>query len=235
MADSARVQSVEAIRSFRAALVEFGEEVQQALGAVDMQIRRALDWLQHDRLMYWQREIKRGHQAIMQARSDLHRKNLSRATGNVPDVSVEKEALRLAQHRLREAEQKVERVRKWVPAFQHAVAEYQGQARPLGDMMSGDLARSLALLDRMLSALDAYLTTAPPTTSRRDLAAIAGAAATAGSPTAATATATAATTAATAPPAEPAPATAPPEPESPAEAPPDDAPARPGAEPTDDH
>ncbi|HEX8204346.1 MAG TPA: hypothetical protein VF590_27960, partial [Isosphaeraceae bacterium] len=170
MAESARVHSIEVITDFRAALAEFGDEVQQALGAVDMEIRRAVEWLQHDQLMHWQREIRRRNQEIAQARSDLHRKNLSRATGYIPDVSEQKEALRVAQHRMREAELKVERVRKWVPAFQRAVAEYQGQARPLGDMMTGDLARSLALLDRMLTSLDAYVSMAPPPSSRRDAA-----------------------------------------------------------------
>jgi hypothetical protein len=168
MAESARVHSIETIKDFRAVLCEFGEEVQQALGAVDMEIRRATEWLKHDRLMYWQREIRRRDQQLAQAKSDLHRKNLSRAAGYVPDVSEQKEALRLAQHRLREAELKVEKVRKWAPALQHAVSEYQGQARPLGDMMAGELAQSLALLDRMADALDAYVSMAPPTASRRD-------------------------------------------------------------------
>lgn len=181
MAESARVHSIEGIQDFRASLCEFGEEVQHALGAVDMEIRRASDWLRHDRLMYWQREVRRRDQEIAQARSDLHRKNLSRASGYVPDVSEQKEALRIAQHRMREAELKVERVRKWGPAFQHAVAEYQGQARPLGDMMTGDLAKALALLDRMLAALDAYVTMAPPPSARRE-AAGAGSSTSEGSP-----------------------------------------------------
>jgi hypothetical protein len=177
MAETARVHSIEAIKDFREAFLQFGEDVQHALGAVDMEIRRAVEWLQHDRLMYWQREIRRSNQEIAQARADLHRKNLSRTEGYVPDVSEQKEALRVAQNRMREAELKVERVRKWIPNFQHAVAEYHGQARPLGDMMSGELARSLALLDRMLTALDAYVTTAPPPSSRRDASGVASSAA----------------------------------------------------------
>ena len=44
MAQTARVTSIESVAKFREALLEFGASAQDALGAVDMQVRRAVDW-----------------------------------------------------------------------------------------------------------------------------------------------------------------------------------------------
>jgi hypothetical protein len=168
MGESAGVRSIDAIKEFREVLCRFGDDSKNALGAVDMEIRRALDWLEHEQPFHWQKEIKRRNLEMSDARTALHRKNLSAASGYVPDVSVEKEAIRVAKHRLEEAEQKLQKTRRWVPVLQHAIAEYQGQARPLGDMLGVDLERALALLDRMVMALEGYVSTAPPSAYRRN-------------------------------------------------------------------
>ena len=76
--------------------------------------------------------------------------------------------VRVAKRRLVEAEEKLEVVRKWIPVFQQAVFEYQSRARPAGDMLESDLHAAVALLDRMTTALDAYLATAPPPGTRRE-------------------------------------------------------------------
>ncbi|CAN5619705.1 hypothetical protein BH23PLA1_BH23PLA1_37240 [soil metagenome] len=167
MGESAKVKSIEAIQSFRETLARFGEDAGNALGAVEMEIRRAQDYLQHELPSYWKQQIRRWDQAMAEARSQLHRKNLAKTEGYIPDTTEEKEAWRIARQRLYEAERKVEQVRRWVPQLQHAIAEYHGQSRPLADMATGDLARSLELLDRMIRALEGYVSTPPPRTSGR--------------------------------------------------------------------
>ena len=44
MAEGARVQRVAVIADFKAALRQFEEEVRSALDAIDLEIRRLLDW-----------------------------------------------------------------------------------------------------------------------------------------------------------------------------------------------
>jgi hypothetical protein len=163
MSGSARVISIDTIRDFRAALCRFGEDTKNALGAVDMEIRRVTDWLVHDRPMYWQNEIKRRKEDLAEAQAALFRKRLQAGHDRQVYDSEEKEQVRVSQRRLLEAEEKLEIVKKWAPAFQHAVSEYLARARPTGDMLESDLKLALTLLDRMTGALDAYLAMAPPT------------------------------------------------------------------------
>jgi hypothetical protein len=162
MSQSANVNSIDAIKDFRASYCRFAEDTKNALGAVDMEVRRALEWLLHDRPMYWQMEIKRSKEALSEAQAELFRRKLQARPGSEVRDTEQKEKVRKAKHRLEAAEAKLEIVKKWTPVFQHAVTEYQARSRPTADMLEGDVKLALSLLDRMATALDAYIATAPP-------------------------------------------------------------------------
>ena len=46
MSRSANVLSLQALKDFRVALANFGEEARNSLGGVDMELRRMRDWLE---------------------------------------------------------------------------------------------------------------------------------------------------------------------------------------------
>jgi hypothetical protein len=164
MADTANVQSIEAIREIRDALVIFMEDARNALNDTDFELRRTTDWLTHEQRLHWAAEVRRRSQDLTDARTVLHRKELGKTGGSRPDTSVEEKDLRIAKMRLAEAEEKVETVRKWIPEIQRASHEYRSQALPLGDMISGDLANALAKLSRMVESLEDYLRVKAPST-----------------------------------------------------------------------
>ena len=157
MADAAKVKSVDALREFREALLTFIDDARNALTAVEMENRRVSEWVNHTQKFYWINEVKRRREKMNEIRGELHRRKLS--GGGETEA---KEAVRIANARLREAEEKVEIVRKAAPVLQHAIDEYLGLARPLGDMLTGDLEKALGMLERMATALDDYLNTSLP-------------------------------------------------------------------------
>lgn len=165
MAESARVRSIEAIRRFRELLTEFAEATSGTLASIDSEIGKARGWLEHDMPAYWKQQIRLWERRQVEARSALHRKNLQRTEGYIPDVTEEKEVLRQAKERIEEAHRKLELIRRWGPELQHAISEYKARTQALQDMVGPEAARSLALLDRMTDALDAYIATTPPRSS----------------------------------------------------------------------
>lgn len=169
MSQSANVLSVQALKDFRVALCNFVEESRNALSGVDMELRRMRNWLERDQLSYWQMQVKRRHEAMMMARTELHRRKISQMGSDAVSDTEQKEALREAQRRLRVAEEKVEIVKKLIPVFQHAVAEYLSHSQPLGDHLSGGIEKTLATLERMIVSLEDYLAVAPPASPRMDL------------------------------------------------------------------
>ncbi len=163
MAESANVGSIDAIREFREALATFIEDARNALTSVDMENRRLNEWVKNTQRLFWINEVKRRRERMNEVRGELHRRKLSGAG----DTEA-KEQVRIATARLRVAEEKVEVVKKAAPVLQHAIDEYLGMARPLGDMLTGELEHCLALLERMAESLEDYIRISAPASSTRE-------------------------------------------------------------------
>ncbi len=179
MSRSANVLSTQTLKDFKITLCNFGEEARNALSGVEMELRRTRDWLERDQLGYWQAQVKRRQQEVMQARADLHRRKISQQGSDAVSDSEQKEALRDAERRLRTAEEKVELIKKkLIPFLRHEIDEYHSHSQPLGDHLSGGFERSIGAMEKMIAALESYLALRVPTAPRSDTVAESGAAAT---------------------------------------------------------
>lgn len=160
MSQSAQVQSIDAIKAFREALCTFGVDAQAALCSADAEIRRVVDWL-HAQLEAWQRAVRERQEEVTRAKQALIQRRWGHTEGKGPGTTEQEVALRKAQHRLQEAEAKVQAVRRWIQQLPQALIEYEGHARQLSGWLEADLRQGLAVLDRKLDALDAYVHLAP--------------------------------------------------------------------------
>lgn len=156
MGQQARVTSVEAIQLFRGALIEFGDETRDAVEMLILEVRRAIDWLEHDRSHYWPEQTRRASDAVVTARNDLERCELAVRAEDRKSCLVEKKALEKAKERLKLCERKVELVKHWKRTLHHEVREFQGQMFKMTDFLDTDLPRALAALQRITTALDRY-------------------------------------------------------------------------------
>ena len=120
------------------------------------------DWLERDQLGYWQSQIKKRSEDLMQAKADLYRRQLSQQGSEAVSDADQKEALREAQKRLRVAEEKVALVKRLIPQLQHAIDEYHSHSQPLGDHLSGGFEKSMVTLEKMIQSLEAYLALCAP-------------------------------------------------------------------------
>lgn len=167
MALPVNVSSIDVLRSVREGLILFADDGRNALGTMEMEIRRCVDWLSNDQRLYWQAEVKRRDDLLGRAKAELHRKGMGLAPGAQAHDSEQREAVREAKRRLEEAQEKVELVNRWLPVLDRAVMEYEGQARPFSEVLEYDVERSVELLDRMIAALEDYIRVAPPETAAR--------------------------------------------------------------------
>jgi hypothetical protein len=161
---TANVRSTDAIKDFRLNLINFAEEARNALSSTEMEIRQVRNWLERDQLTYWRGQVKKCNEQVSIARTELHRRQLSQSNSDAVSDTDQKEALREAQRRLREAEEMVEKIKRWIPVLEHAVAEYHSQSQPLGDRLAGGFVATVNMLDRTIMTLESYLAMAPPTT-----------------------------------------------------------------------
>lgn len=162
MTTAARVTSIDAVREFRAALLSFLHDARDALLSVELENRRALEWMTEGQPNHWQNEIRRGEDAVQRAKDDLHRCRASPLPGgDTPSCMEEKKTLERAQQRLAHAREKAEATRRWARTVQHEIIEYTGRANQLHGALDADLPAAVAFLDRALASLDAYASSVP--------------------------------------------------------------------------
>lgn len=157
MSSQVEAHSIEALKDFRTALALYGEDTLSALGAADAEVRRTMLWLQQDRPYYWQEQIKRRRERVASAKADLFRLRLQKSPEHHPSMAEPKERLRIAEASLQDAEKRLIMVRKWQQAFHQVVLEYHGSVQRLKDLAASDIPGAVALLGRIVDALEAYL------------------------------------------------------------------------------
>lgn len=157
MGRSAKVTSIDVIEQFAAALKAFDEDAKAALDGVEMEIRRALNWIQREQKDYWTRRIRQGWEEVNIARKELERKMMFYPGDDRPSCHDERLALEAAKRRLRLAEEKVEACKRWSHRAEREVNEYIGAVQQLRRWMESDLPRAQADLARMGRALEDYV------------------------------------------------------------------------------
>jgi hypothetical protein len=156
MGESANVRSLEALRHFKVAVLQFGHNIESGLTMIDQELSRALDWLEHDRPHYWKQQVRMSFEAISQARTAYDQCRLKTVAGNRSPCIEERDALRAAQDRLRIAQEKIELVKHWTINVRHEVDEYRGRISQLQQTIEYDLPRSAAILGKMIESIEAY-------------------------------------------------------------------------------
>jgi hypothetical protein len=163
MSGSARIQTIDAVALLANALRQFGEDANVALIDLDLEMNRALDWIQRERRDYWEAQVRRAWEQINEARAELDRCLRNVVAGQRPSGYEERKALERAKLRLRKAEEKIEIVRRWAHTADRESLHYRVSAGQLSSWIQVDLPQALATLDRMRNALESYVAGAIPT------------------------------------------------------------------------
>ena len=164
MSRSARVTSIGVLQTLAAALQRFRGESAGVVDDVEIELRRALEWIHHDRKDYWAYELRRSEEGVTQARLALQQARLSRRVADHEPACVdEQRALERAKRRYETAQRKVAAVRRWTRAIDHAVDEYQRDRVQFSVWLESDLAKAVAALSRMSTSLESYISLEAPT------------------------------------------------------------------------
>jgi hypothetical protein len=167
MNQGADVQAIDALQDWHNALVLFRDEGLDALGSINLEVRRAFDWIAEEGKA-WQREVREAEEDVVRAKAELAQRKMPDFAGRLPDTSVQEKALARARARLQHAEDQVDICRKWVVRLPKLVNEdYEGPARRLNNLLEAELPVAIAHLAGRIEALHRYTEVkpveAPPT------------------------------------------------------------------------
>lgn len=160
---SANVRSVEALKQLRTALLIFEGSARDAVTSLVLEVRKAVDWLETDRAQYWPEQYRKASEALVEARSELDRRQLTYGSEEPPSCIEQKKALERAKRRVRLCEQKMKAVKHWIRAVRDELDEFEGQVARVNECLDTDVPRGVANLERMVVALEKYLETTAST------------------------------------------------------------------------
>ena len=157
MPEAAYVHTTDAILAVKAALANFTVQVEEALAEIEGEMRRTLDWLEHDRPRYWKERVRQAWDGVTQAKAELHR-CLMYPIGpqERPSCHEERAALKRAEAYRAHCEEKAERLRQWIREIRHELYEYQGRVTQIKDAATIEAPRAMAALARILHRIEEY-------------------------------------------------------------------------------
>jgi hypothetical protein len=157
MSDTANVQTSDSIEAIKAALVNFIVQVDEGLSEMEGEMRRLLNWLEHDRPRYWKEQVRLAWDGVAKAKSELHR-CLMYPIGpqERPSCHEERAALKRAEAHRARCEEKTERWKHWIREIRHELYEYEGRITKLRETVAVEAPAAVVALDRVLQRIEAY-------------------------------------------------------------------------------
>jgi hypothetical protein len=164
MGEQVQVESIDALKKFRAALCKFAEVVKVGLDEAEAEIQRTSFWLKQEQHSYWKRQVEKRAEIYARAKSELNRKKSQKtALGARLSYVDEQKAVAAAERQLAEAKQKLVNVRRWSRLLDEEGFNYKGAAQGMSLAVEADVPKALAQLDNMIAALEAYAVSGMPT------------------------------------------------------------------------
>lgn len=153
MATQAKITSVEAIELFRAALIVFTSQARPALEEVSGEGTRTRVWLEHDQRRHWQNELRVRNKKLEQARQELLNAKLSQFQES---TALQTMAVHRAQHAVRDAEEKLVRLKRWDRELENRSAPLLKEIEQLHGFLTAEMPKAVAYLTQVIKTLDAY-------------------------------------------------------------------------------
>jgi hypothetical protein len=158
MSRFARVTSIEALATLTSALQKFRDDAASGVDELDTEIRRAIEWIHHDRREFWAHELRRAEERVSQARVVLQQaRTARRMVDHDPACIDEQRALDRARQRVETARRKIEAVRHCQRAIDQAVDEFRRTRTQFIAWLDTDFVQGIAALGRMTASLESYV------------------------------------------------------------------------------
>ena len=157
--ERAKVSSIEALESFRTNLIIYLEKATGALDEVSDDFLRTRLWLQNDRRIHWEREVRRRTRELEEKQQELFS---GRLAGLKDATQVQEMAVARAKRALGEAEDRLNRVKQWNRQYESRVRPLAKDVDRLRDVLAGHMGKAVAYLTQVTRTLDAYADLTPP-------------------------------------------------------------------------
>jgi hypothetical protein len=159
MAEQARVTDIAALEAFHTSLILYLDKAKRVLDEIADDVSRTRLWIENDRRMYWQNQVKQRRFQLEQKQAELFSAKLSGLRDVTP---MEHAAVREAKRAVEEAEAKGMLTRQWGRDYDNRVVVPAKELEKFRSILELDMGRALAFLAQAIKTLDAYATSGAP-------------------------------------------------------------------------
>jgi hypothetical protein len=160
MAEQAYVTSIAAIDLFRSGLIQYLSKTKPVLEDAIDDVFRTRQWLQHDRRIHWENQLKRRRKALEEAEQAV----FSARIASLREVSsAENAAVLRCKRAVTEAEDKLRIIKRWTLEFDSRVEPLVKQLEQLRTVLGNTMPKGIAHLANVVKVLDAYANTSSAT------------------------------------------------------------------------
>ncbi|NCA11698.1 hypothetical protein EBR56_07800 [bacterium] len=157
MSTQADVKSLDTLAFVKAALAAYAHETGGAVDEIELEGRKAVDYITVDRAAFWKAEVRRCGDLVNDAIKALeHCRAFKKVGDNQPSCVEEKKALEKARARLANAERKAEAVRRWTPVVLQQFRDTCVRLVHFREVIDVDCPVAIARVEKMLRSLEAY-------------------------------------------------------------------------------
>jgi len=156
MAEQAQITSVEAIEAFRAALILYLSQARPSIEEVSGEVVRTRTWLQNDQRRLWEQELRQRRKKLEEAQQELFSARISHFQ---EATSLQQMAVNRWQRAVREAEEKLARLKKWDRELDNRSEPLLKQAEQFQTILTIEMPKAIAHLDQTVKILEAYADT----------------------------------------------------------------------------
>ena len=159
MATQARVNSVEAMSTFMAQLINYRDKARSTIEEVTGDVYRTRQWLQLEQRTYWENQIRRRTKLHEEAQQRLYSAQLA----NLREPTFEERMMaRKTKAELEAAQESLTKVKRWHRDYDTRIEPEVRRLDSLHTFLAKDLREAVAQLDAMIKALEAYGEIKPP-------------------------------------------------------------------------
>jgi len=153
IADRANITSVEALESFQNVLVVYLDKARRTMDEISDEVKRTRTWVESDRLVHWKHEAKRRTRMLEMKQQEL----FSARIGNLREPTQgHQQAVRRARKSLDEANEKLDRIRRWTREFDNRVEPRARHVDKLRHTLTVDMGKAVLSLKQAIEALHKY-------------------------------------------------------------------------------
>jgi hypothetical protein len=159
MPERSKVTSVEALDSFRAAILVFLAKARPALDEACHDVVRTRLWLQTEQRTHWERQVRRRSLELEEVRQELFSARLSKLQDA---TAAQYLAFRRAQRALADTEAKLNLLKTWDREIENRAAPLVKQLDNLQSFLISEMPNAAAYLSEVVKILEAYAETSLP-------------------------------------------------------------------------